>query len=922
MGRLAGVVAATVAGFALCAPGAHGAVFMVSSGADSGPGTLRAAAAQANANEGADIVLIEVGVQPTLTSQVEFTGEATLFGQGARLTTIRQTGADRVLEGNILTVREVTVTGGRLVGSAAIGGGILAGRLTLDGVILRGNSVAGGLARGGGAYASDLDVADSTITRNLATSVTTATGGGLYADDDLAISTSTIFDNTAEIDVGIGTPNPNSIARGGGLATDTAQASFVSDSAIVGNHVAGPSTQGANFAEGGSDTTAVRRTVIAGGTTDGVSTTDVCSGGFDTVSSSLVFPADVECAPSSGPGSVDPQLGPLADNGGPTDTLLPAAGSPLVDAIAFAACAGGTEDQRGLPRPQFSGAPCDIGPVEVQRSNTPPTASVSLAPSSPQTNDTLTATIGVSDPDTFQTLRYDVRWTVNGTVRKETLDTTGATSTFDLSLAGNGSKGQQIAVRVIPRDGLTTGPAVTRTVTIANSNPTVTSLAISPGTLRTATVATAQIATQDADGDAVQVTPVWRVDGVARGFESTFDLGAAGNGNRGQTVRLEAVISDGTASIVGGQVSKVVANTAPVLATLVPTPGVVRTADVLTLAPVTVDADGDPVTVTTAWLVDGQERQRSTAGTFDLGLPGQGDRGQTIVGGVVAISDGRETVSTGQGSSWTVAGSVPRIDAVALTPQAPRTAQTVTAVATGATDADGDPVGVRWRWTVDGVERRTAETAGFTDTFDLAVDGNGDVGQVVMVEAVPLDVDGDGAAKQAQVTVAAEPPAEPTPTPTATPAPTPTPTPAPPATPTSDTPPTTGAAGGTAPVPTTTPTPVPPPATGQSGPAPLPCSSRRVLDLRLLRGSTRAPGLRIGRASLRGARILSATLSPRRRGRSPVRRVGTQRLRLDLRSLPVGVHTLRVRVRVRNSPGTARVLTITRRYRTCTPAKR
>ncbi|WP_430868420.1 choice-of-anchor U domain-containing protein [Demequina aurantiaca] len=61
---------------------------------------------------------------------------------------------------------------------------------------------------------------------------------------------------------------------------------------------------------------------------------------------------------------LDAQLGDLADNGGDTQTLLPAAGSPLIDAIATedGACFLDA-DQRGIERPQ--GPACDIGSVEV-----------------------------------------------------------------------------------------------------------------------------------------------------------------------------------------------------------------------------------------------------------------------------------------------------------------------------------------------------------------------------------------------------------------------------------------------------------------------------------------------------------------------------------------------------------------------------
>ena len=68
----------------------------------------------------------------------------------------------------------------------------------------------------------------------------------------------------------------------------------------------------------------------------------------------------------------DPQLGALADNGGPTPTMLPASTSPLVNFIPIAACGGGdvlagfavTTDQRGVTRPQGTG--CEIGAVEVE----------------------------------------------------------------------------------------------------------------------------------------------------------------------------------------------------------------------------------------------------------------------------------------------------------------------------------------------------------------------------------------------------------------------------------------------------------------------------------------------------------------------------------------------------------------------------
>jgi predicted outer membrane repeat protein len=57
----------------------------------------------------------------------------------------------------------------------------------------------------------------------------------------------------------------------------------------------------------------------------------------------------------------DPQLAPLANNGGPTPTMAIAASSPAVNHAAAATCP--SIDQRGVSRPQGSG--CDAGAYEL-----------------------------------------------------------------------------------------------------------------------------------------------------------------------------------------------------------------------------------------------------------------------------------------------------------------------------------------------------------------------------------------------------------------------------------------------------------------------------------------------------------------------------------------------------------------------------
>lgn len=80
----------------------------------------------------------------------------------------------------------------------------------------------------------------------------------------------------------------------------------------------------------------------------------------------------------------DPDLGALASNGGPTQTMLPANTSPAVDVIpnpttlSGAAVCPGT-DQRGVSRPGSGETRCSIGSVEVG-STAPSTTSVTLIP--------------------------------------------------------------------------------------------------------------------------------------------------------------------------------------------------------------------------------------------------------------------------------------------------------------------------------------------------------------------------------------------------------------------------------------------------------------------------------------------------------------------------------------------------------------
>jgi uncharacterized repeat protein (TIGR01451 family) len=82
---------------------------------------------------------------------------------------------------------------------------------------------------------------------------------------------------------------------------------------------------------------------------------------FETLATVTDFETHGACAQGSGGILADPQLLPLADNGGLTPTMAIATTSPALNSAG--ACSSPGTDQRGIARPQ--GAACDRGAVEL-----------------------------------------------------------------------------------------------------------------------------------------------------------------------------------------------------------------------------------------------------------------------------------------------------------------------------------------------------------------------------------------------------------------------------------------------------------------------------------------------------------------------------------------------------------------------------
>jgi hypothetical protein len=249
---------------------------------------------------------------------------------------------------------DLTVTRSVISGNSAdlSGGGILAGYCTRTNVYdstIVGNSA---YDYGGGLFASSgfyLQVATSLITGNtVGGQASPLMGGAGIAVKNIyygtAIRDSTISGNIA-------------LAEGGGLAIlDTYGNTRIYSSTITGNY--GYNFAGQGIASTGGTVTLVNS--IVANNSSRVDDEDL-AGTFSSDHSLIKTPGS--SASVSGAGNIfgkDPVLGPLHDNGGPTLTMLPAIGSPAIDAGS----ADTTVDQRGSPRP--AGAGYDMGAVERQ----------------------------------------------------------------------------------------------------------------------------------------------------------------------------------------------------------------------------------------------------------------------------------------------------------------------------------------------------------------------------------------------------------------------------------------------------------------------------------------------------------------------------------------------------------------------------
>jgi parallel beta-helix repeat protein len=369
-------------------------LYVSSTGTDSGTCATSAAPcatvsyALTQASSPGDTIL----VSGTINDNVVVSSRAVEIAQdpGGSPAVLDGTGKGPVIttEGNtVLTVNQLTLTGG----SAPDGGGAFleGGSAQFTESTISGNTAmdsGGGIDAGG---EGGFNLIDSTVSGNtaLGSGSVGGTGGGIATSGPAGggnIIRSTISGNTAG---GVG-----SGAEGGGLVNDGGQL-IISNSTISGNTATGVNGGGGGVSDEGGPVIVTDSTISGNAASSygaAIESVNGVSLAGDIVADAGGPPAVTECqgsAPTDLGYNVDDDgtcglsasnhsvsdsatirnyLGPLQNNGGPTDTIALSSGpnnpAQAVIPLAFTVPPGSTPacrlpDQRGVAR----GAPCDMG---------------------------------------------------------------------------------------------------------------------------------------------------------------------------------------------------------------------------------------------------------------------------------------------------------------------------------------------------------------------------------------------------------------------------------------------------------------------------------------------------------------------------------------------------------------------------------
>jgi hypothetical protein len=267
----------------------------------------------------------------------------------------------------------VNVTSSTFSGNTAATGGGGLGFYNGAGVTVTDTTISGNQASvGGGVFAAFVNgptaINNSTITGNTANAGGGVLFGGYYG---LALNQDTIVANSASRVGGVFMADAQNTALGA-AHTARVRSSSKKDKAYGAHDRDGAEATGhAKTARVHAAAAQLNALTLSGTILTQNTNGDLGNSGTASSTHSILGVVDPGTVLTDVGGTlmgVDPMLGPLASNGGPTQTMELLVGSPAINAgpDPVAAFAGNEFDQRGAGFPRVTGGTVDIGAFEVQ----------------------------------------------------------------------------------------------------------------------------------------------------------------------------------------------------------------------------------------------------------------------------------------------------------------------------------------------------------------------------------------------------------------------------------------------------------------------------------------------------------------------------------------------------------------------------
>ena len=331
--------------------------------------------------------------------------------------------------------------------------------------------------------------------------------------------------------------------------------------------------------------------------------------------------------------------------------------------------------------------PATSSPVTI--ANTAPImSSISISDlSATKQNAVMTCNAIATDEDQ-DTLSYSYAWFQNNVL-------VASGSSFTLSTAVHGD---EIKCEATATDGFDTSGAIESIFTVDNTIPSITSISLSPAAPKADEDITCTPIALDVDGESVNFSYTWEINGVVQPTTSEILPASA---QYGSVVTCHVTPNDGTSDGAVQSQSTTISNTAPAMVSVGFSANEIYTEDTVTALTSASDLNNHPITYSYDWFVNGQLVQSGSSDSLDGALHFDREDEITVQ---VTPNDGIEDGVAYTSAPLIVLNTAPEMSTIMLTQDPTPNEDDIVCSVLSSFDLDGDQLDHTFVWYKEGVE--------------------------------------------------------------------------------------------------------------------------------------------------------------------------------------------------------------------------